>query len=73
MIVDRKPFSSCTNFVNVALVWQLLILPLSGKCSTATQMIAVVKIPINFSSKISVKPQVNKNERNVAMKSKSNK
>ena len=38
MYVDRKPFSSCLNFVNVALVWPLLIsFPLSGKCWIAVQ------------------------------------
>ena len=37
MFVDRYPIYSCINSVNVALVWQLLIFPLSGKCSIVVQ------------------------------------
>ena len=68
MFVDRYPFSSCINCVNVALVWQLLIFPLSGKCSRiVVNRWIVVEAQLPITSKIIVNPKINKNELNILM------
>ena len=73
MSVDRKPFSSCINFVNVALIWQLLMFPLSGKFSIAVQMITVVKIPTTYNFEDFCQTKSRYNERNIAVKFNSSK